>query len=187
MRLAILASLLTIALTACGGDGDPVPNPTFAELRVEYDALEERIFPGNRTDPQNLPPIGGVYDGNAVLAYYRDGNDFTETGAAQIKLFVDFIEDDIAGEVTVFRLESASPVTGQLNVVISPIVGHDFEADLSGDLVIGGEAVTVEGGIDGSFYTQRGASEQGGFAYGNISFTAGPGSHSFGGTFAAER
>jgi hypothetical protein len=182
---SLLAPAVLLALTACGGD--PVLDPVFSGLRAEYDALEERIFPASRTDPQNLPRIGGVYEGVLALAYYEEGERFTETAAARIKLFVDFIEDDIAGEVTLLTRAGGAPVTGVLVIRTGPIMGHDFTASLFGELVIGGNPVMLEGAMDGSFWTPTGGGEEGTFAYGNIQFSAASGAQRFGGTFAAER
>lgn len=190
MRFAVLAGILSLALAACGGGGDPAASPTFAELRAAYDALEDRIFPGSRTRlEESLSLIDADYEGTAVLAYYQDGEDFTEAGAARVSLSFGNVglALGVVGLVTDIRLESARPVAGRLGIGANPLSGHDFDARVSGDLVIAGETVEVEGRIDGSFYTPSGASEEGGFAYGNISFSAGPGSHRFAGTFAVER
>ncbi len=188
MKRAVLAGILSVVLAACGGDGDPVPGPAFPELRADYDALEGRIFPGSRTDPQKLALIDRSYAGTAVFAYYEDGGTFTETAAARFRLsFGASLTLLIGGEVSGFALESARPIAGQLFVRDGSLSGNDIEGTLSGELMIGGETLAVEGRFDGAFYTSRGSSDEGAFAYGNISLTAGPDSHRFGGTFALER
>lgn len=183
----VFVGIALLTLSACGGETDADADVTHAALVDEYQAIEAEIFPGSKTLVQNLPSIGGVYEGAASLAYRDDGVTFTEFASAEVTLYVDFIDDDIGGEITNVKLASGTPVTGSLNLQLGAIIGADFDTTLSGTLEIDGMPYMMTGNIDGAFYTPSGSVNEGGYAYGNLSFDAGSSAPTFGGTFATKR
>lgn len=186
-RRNTIAGLAAIGLSACDPiPADDDPPPDFDALTDQYRDIEGRIFPGARTREDDLPDIGGYWDGAARLAYFEDGVTFSGGIAARMSIVADFL----LGEIKAFDDTGLRGVVtddgdiwpGAIRLRSTPFTGNTFGTVTRGTLFISGTEAQFRGRMRGGFWGDGGR-----YAFGSVGMAGPDLSPRLSGTFALRR
>lgn len=155
---AILVTVSTLALAACGGGGSSSGSqatPTISQhSQLSNQQLGFALRNPNPVATTALPVVGtATYLGVATFSSTNMQQALVNPDvAAQVNLYADFGGKNVQGTMQNIVDRSSTPITGSLGMVAAPITGNTFQGTMTGTLIDGQGTTMNSVPIAGTFF-----------------------------------